>query len=199
MSDIFCPYKDRYFDVASLVTPDRLYILETLMFNSNRIEGDFVECGVYKGGTAKLALEIINESKKIFLFDTFSGMPEVNKAIDLHRKGDFSDSSLQIVKDYLCDGRAVFKPGLIPESFSEPEVESLKIAFAHVDVDIYQSVLDSFRFIYPRLSVGGVIVCDDYGFPTCPGAKMAVDEFCKSIGILPLVLPTGQAIVIKNA
>lgn len=82
---------------------------------------------------------------------------------------------------------------------SAPVISNLadRIAFAHIDLDIYQSILDSCRFIYPRLSPGGVIVFDDYGFMSCPGAREAVDRFFADKLEIPLVLPTGQAIVIK--
>ncbi|MEI7453040.1 MAG: TylF/MycF/NovP-related O-methyltransferase [Actinomycetes bacterium] len=196
MSEFFVPYEGRFFDVASLVPPDRLYILETLMYNSNKIDGDFIECGVYKGGTAKLALRIMSPGKKIYLFDTFCGMPPVNKALDSHKEGDFSDLSLSIVESYLSDERAIFNQGLIPDTFQG--LESLRISFAHIDVDIYKSVKDSFRFIYPRLVKGGIAVCDDYGSNGCRGARAALDECCDSLGIRPLVLPTGQAIIFKN-
>jgi len=48
------------------------------------------------------------------------------------------------------------------------------------------------------LSVGGFIVFDDYGFPSCPGARAAVDEFFSGKSYFPLCLPTGQALVFKH-
>jgi O-methyltransferase len=58
--------------------------------------------------------------------------------------------------------------------------------------------LDALEFIWPRLVSGGFIVFDDYGFPTCPGAREAVDEFFDAKDSIPLCLPTGQAIVFKG-
>ena len=74
-----------------------------------------------------------------------------------------------------------------------------RVAFAHVDVDVYQSVWDCCEFIYPRLTTGGVMVFDDYGFPTCPGARKAVDEFFANKPETPIILQTGQAIAIRSA
>jgi O-methyltransferase len=58
-------------------------------------------------------------------------------------------------------------------------------------------VLDCCHFIYPRLLAGGFMVFDDYGFPSCFGARQAVDEFFAGRPEVPLVLPTGQAVVFK--
>src|SRR5206468_2009973 len=88
-----------------------------------------------------------------------------------------------------------YHQGLIPVTFSDLNEES--IAFAHVDVDLYSSVMSCCEFIYPRLSLGGCMVFDDYGYPTCPGARQAVDEFFIEKPEVPLVLASGQAVVFK--
>lgn len=164
------------------------------------LPGDFWECGVYRGGTAALLnsmLEEKNSPQKLFLFDTFEGMPETSPIEDLHKKGDFSDTSLQAVKEFLSPStRCVFRPSLIPQTFAG--MENHQIAFAHIDVDIYHAILDSMEFIWPRLASGGFVVFDDYGFATCPGARKAVDEFFRSRSSVPLCLPTGQALVFKS-
>ncbi len=57
------------------------------------------------------------------------------------------------------------------------EVGAERVAWAHIDVDIYAAVRDCLEYLYPRMAPGGMIVLDDYGFPSCPGARRAVDEF----------------------
>jgi O-methyltransferase len=94
------------------------------------------------------------------------------------------------------DDLVSYYKGWIPHAF-EGLVESA-IALAHVDVDIHRSVRDCCEFIFPRLSSGGFMVFDDYGFPCCPGARAAVDAYFAGTGLQPLVLPTGQAIVFKS-
>jgi O-methyltransferase len=186
----------------TLVSPDRLYVLWALANNAVGLQGDFWECGVYRGGTARMLAEFLGRKAqtgvKLHLFDTFAGMPETDREVDIHRKGDFSDTSLAAVKQVVGRGQTVeFHPGWIPDSFRG--MPDGPIALAHVDVDIYQSVLDCCRFIYPRLPAGGVMVFDDYGFPTCPGARKAVDEFFRDKPETPIVLGTGQALVIRLA
>ena len=67
-----------------------------------------------------------------------------------------------------------------------------------MDVDLYRSVYDTVKWLYPRMVPGGVIVFDDYGFPQCDGAKVAVDRFFKDKPEQVTYLPTGQAFVIRS-
>jgi O-methyltransferase len=184
----------------SLVSPERCYVLYELGRHALGVPGDFWECGVYRGGTALMLADMLREhasTKKLHLFDTFTGLPETDAAQDLHKKGDFADVTLAEVIDYVgAPDTAVFHPGFIPETFTG--LKAGPIAFAHIDVDIYRSVLDCLNFIYPRLSRGAVIVFDDYGFPSCPGARKAVDTFFAAKSEVPLCLGTGQAIACRH-
>jgi SAM-dependent methyltransferase len=181
----------------TLVSCDRVWILHSLAKQALNLPGDYWECGVFKGGTAIMLAQIVAPSgKQLHLFDTFNGMPDTDPSLDLHRKGDFSDNDLDAVRQRFGSAPHVeFHPGYIPQTFEG--LESAHIAFAHIDVDIHQSVMDCCKFIYPRLADGGCMVFDDYGFPTCPGARAAVDAFFADKPERPLVLPTGQAIVTK--
>jgi O-methyltransferase len=185
---------------TTLVSPDRCWILYCLCRQSLSVHGDVWECGVYKGGTAAMLARIVSEGvdgKRLHLFDTFGGMPETDGSIDLHRKGDFSDTTVATVREQVkFDHITVYHQGFIPDTFKG--LEASAIAFAHVDVDIWKSVMDCCTFIYPRLSLGGFMVFDDYGFPSCPGARKAVDEYFSTRSAVPLVLPTGQAVVFKS-
>lgn len=186
----------------SLVGSDRMWTLRTLMEQACKLPGEIWELGVYKGGTALLLKrEIVRlyeagELPSLRLFDTFAGMPEVDQALDCHEQGDFGDTSLENVRHVVgSDSFINYHQGVIPDTFAD--LESSDIALAHVDVDIYQSVLDACCFLYPRIVPGGFIVFDDYGIHTCPGAKKAVDEFFEDKPEAPLVLTTGQALIFK--
>lgn len=194
---------DRYYLIASpktLVSRDRCYVLERLLRHTLQVTGEVLECGVYKGGTSAMLAQILEDcasNKKLYLFDTFEGMPETDKERDLHQKGDFADTSLEAVQQFVShESRCIYKNGFIPDTFRG--LEDLSVSFCHIDLDIYKSIMDSLSFIWPRMNTGGVIVFDDYGFPSCPGARDAVDEFFSSQPSVPLCLHTGQAIVIKE-
>jgi O-methyltransferase len=90
-----------------------------------------------------------------------------------------------------------FHPGFFP-STAVP-FEATSFCMAHIDVDIHGSVLDCCSFFYPRTVPGGILVFDDYGFRSCPGARQAVDEFFKTRPARLLWLPTGQAVVVRSA
>jgi O-methyltransferase len=193
----------RYYKIAApktLVSVPRCYILYSLLMQAMNISGDVWECGVYKGGTAAMIASILKDgssSKKLYLFDTFEGMPETDSEKDRFKKGDFSDTTIEAVASYVgCDDICILRKGFIPATFVG--LESASIAFAHIDVDIYKSIFDCLNFIWPRLSLGGFIVFDDYGFPSCPGARAAVDKFFYGQKCIPLCLPTGQAVVFKG-
>ena len=162
------------------------------------MQGEFWECGVYRGGTAVMLAEMLTrhegQASRLHLFDTFAGMPDTDPDRDFHVRGEFADTSEAAVRGRVGDQRGVvFHPGLIPQTFEG--LETRRVAFAHVDVDIYRSVVDCCEFLMPRMVPGGFVVFDDYGFPSCPGARQAVDEFFRDRPERPLVLSTGQAVV----
>jgi O-methyltransferase len=186
----------------SLVSEDRGYIIDRLCLHCLHLKGDFAECGVYRGGSAFLIASAIKQhtgkGRNLHLFDTFSGMPDTAvKARDGHVKGDIGDTSLEEVSEYLKGFSFIkFHPGFIPDTLKE--VASKQFCFVHIDVDIYQSTLDCYRFFYDRVVPGGILLCDDYGFPTYKkAARAAVDHFFSNKPEAPIVLPTGQCLVIK--
>lgn len=184
----------------TVVSHDRVWVLWSYINHIIKadIPGDIWECGVFQGGTSIMMSRLLSrlESDRAFrMFDTFEGMPDCDKTKDAHKKGDFSSVDLGAIKTLIKYQYAKIYKGFIPDTFLGLEG---KIAFVHVDVDIYKSVIDCCQFIWPRLSTGGVMVFDDYGFAQTRGGKEAVDEFFADKKTLPIVLPTGQAIVHKD-
>lgn len=186
----------KQYNLKTLITADRLFVLEMLSKQCSSFNiGSIIECGVYKGGSLKLLAET-NPNTVVYGLDTFEGMPDVNKKFDLHNKGDFRETSEEEVLKYVNSSNLILIKGFIPDTFKSLENE--KFCFVHIDVDIYQSVVDCVDFLLPRLSVGGVMIFDDYGFPSCPGAKKAVDEKFKNSKLIPLPLQNGQCVVFKT-
>jgi O-methyltransferase len=197
------PFQSLYAKVRpyTVITPDRLHVLYTLASQASELSGEFWECGVYRGGTAMMLADVLTKADdgepRLRLFDTFSGMPAADDRRDIHRAGDFADTSAESVLQRVGGpSRARVHQGMLPGTFQG--LEHASIAFAHIDLDIYQSMLDACAFIYPRLTRGGFIVFDDYGMPSCPGARQAVDEFFDQRSERPLILPTGQAVVVSQ-
>ena len=183
-------------DPRSLVPVHAKYVLYSLALDATRrCSGDMAECGVYKGGTAKILAEL-NPGRPLHLFDTFAGMPETDPARDLHRAGDFSETSLASVQAYLAENKnARCVQGLVPETLAA--VRDRSFSFVHIDLDIYQAIKSACEFFYPRMQPGGVMLFDDYGHSSCPGARAAVDEFFADKPEVKISLITGQCSVQK--
>lgn len=128
--------------------------------------GCIVEVGVYKGGTL-WHLKDNSDGRPVYGYDTFTGIPFAGEQ-DSHRVGDFSDTSLDAVRDHV--------PGvyLIPGEFSLSELPEERIAFAHVDCDQYDSIRSCIRRLSSLMLPGGIMWFDDYN--SLPGATQAVNE-----------------------
>ncbi|MEO7981557.1 MAG: TylF/MycF/NovP-related O-methyltransferase [Sporichthyaceae bacterium] len=181
----------------SLVHDAACYVLYRSLQTTAGLDGDVAEVGVYRGGTALLIARAVERGTRVHLFDTFTGMPDADVTRDMHRAGDFADTSLEAVRSLFADNPdVVLHPGFFPDT-AAPEGDR-KFRLVHVDVDIHRSVLDCCEFFYPRLVPGGVLVFDDYGWTSTVGARDAVDDFFSGRYETPVYLPTGQALVLKR-
>ncbi len=179
----------------TLVTPDRCFALYQWVRMAAHLPGEFAELGVYRGGTALLIAEAA-AGRTLHLFDTFSGMPATDGGVDVHREGDFRDTSLAAVQRLFADrGDVLFHPGRFPETAAA--VAGRRFALVHVDVDIYQSVKDALEFFYPLLVPGGWLLFDDYDWQRTPGVRKALDEFLAARSIPLLVSARYQAALQK--
>jgi len=123
------------------------------------------------------------------LFDTFTGRPDKTAHDTGCSDSLFAETSLADVQALVP--QAVYHVGVIPETFAG--LEDARIAFAYVDLDLYQGTLDAVAFILPRLVPGGVMVVDDYLEPVVwPGVKLAVDA------LVPSVIVQGKRAIIRR-
>ena len=168
--------------------------------NHNNISGDFVECGVWKGGNLILLSDLqekIQSSRTIYGFDTFTGMVEP-KPLDLDYRGQSAAemmskaqkvdgamsihafASLESVEINLSENNAKnvkLIQGDVAETLKNPENLPKKIAILRLDTDWYESTKIELETLYPLLESGGVLIIDDYGH--FQGARRAVDEYFK--------------------
>jgi len=183
--------------MGGLVDRDRCKVLYTSLLQALKVPGEVWECGVYRGHTAAMLANVCADSGRVLdLFDSFEGLPEPGP-LDHHRKGEFAATVEEARKLIGHDDIVYYHKGWFPAVFHEAP-DGL-IAFAHIDVDLYQSTLDCCRHIWPRMAVGGIMVFDDYGFPTTQGARKAIDDYFAEKRVQLVVLPTKQAMVTKEA
>ena len=181
---------------------DRRYALSQFARLAVRLSGDFAECGVYRGATAFLlarALDGAPPQRRLHLFDSFAGLSAPERVDGSYwQPGDMA-VPLDEVRAGLAEilPRVEFHPGWIPTRFAD--VAERRFALVHIDLDLYRPTADALAFFYERLVDRGILVCDDYGFETCPGARRAIDEFFAEKPEPVLHLPTGQGVVIRAA
>jgi O-methyltransferase len=175
---------------------------------ANGIEGDFAECGVWRGGSMMAAaltlLECGDTSRRLHLFDTFEGMPAPTDADVSHtgraardmmaalpRKDGHSVwcfASLEDVQQNLAstaypEQRLHFVQGKVEDTIPVRAPE--KLALLRLDTDWYDSTKHELEHLYPRLVAGGVLIIDDYGHWL--GARRAVDEYFAKARVRPLL------------
>ena len=179
---------------------DRKFTVNQFLQLPKNVDGDTAECGAYKGATSYLICAFIQQHaqfKTHHIFDSFERLNKPNKEDgDYWKEGNLTTSEETCRSNLSQFDFVKYYKGWIPERFSD--VQALTFSFVHIDVDLYQPTLDSISFFYERLNKGGIMICDDYGFSTCPGAKKAMDEFFMNKAEPVLMLTTGQAFIIKQ-
>lgn len=154
---------------------------------TRNIDGDIVELGCYAGTSSLFIRRLLNTHKNgqdraFHVYDSFDGLPE-KSAQDMNAAGiDFEAGKLYVSK---ADFIKVFKsanltlPVIHKGWFSDltPQDVPQDIAFAFLDGDFYESILDSLKLVWPRLTEGGTVLIDDYKRETLPGVERAIRDY----------------------
>lgn len=190
----------------SMTGPIRMWALvQSINYvRRNSIAGDFVECGVWKGGNLALMqkmVEMYKLDRKVYGFDTFEGMSEptehdidyagnlASKMMEQKEKIDgvsnvHAFAGLSQVKQNLASvgitDSVKLVQGKVEDTLQIEENIPAKISILRLDTDWYESTKFELERLYPRLTHGGVLIIDDYGH--FQGAKKAVDEFFEDLG-----------------
>ena len=159
----------------------------------NGVEGDFIETGVWRGGAcifAKVLFNMLDESRTVWVADSFEGLPSPNIELYPDDAGDdhFSLEQLRISKEQVqenfkrfnvLDDKVKFLKGWFKDTLPNAPIE--KLAIVRLDGDMYESTMDGLVNLYHKLSPGGFLIIDDYG--TIPYCKKAVHDFRDKHGI----------------
>jgi hypothetical protein len=157
-----------------------------------RQPGDFIECGCYKGTTARILLDVVDLSqRRVFLYDLFdhdpsmahNPMPDHSSQLFGEVRARFADfPNVQVIQ------------GAVPASFAQGLPE--QIAFAHIDMNNAPAEIGALEAIEHRLSPGAVIVLDDFGAFPYRAQHVAETRWFADRGRFVLELPTSQGLVI---
>ena len=194
---------------------ERFYNLIQFFLQCTRIDGLVAECGCWRGLSSYIMCHYWKQQDSGFkgdgyhVFDSFRGLskPTETDALSdslktqlVERFGSVEGAytaSLSDIKTALSGFPEIqYHKGWIPRVFQNlPEAE---YRFVHIDLDLYEPTRGAIEYFYPRLVNGGLIVCDDYGSLLWAGAKQAVDSYCATFSLTPILVSTGQAVLWKK-
>jgi len=151
------------------------------------VPGDLIETGVWRGGASIFMRAILkaygDTDRTVWVADSFQGLPKPNAekypadAGDVHwqyeeLKVSFDEVKRNFEKYKLLDEQVRFLVGWFSETL--PAAPIKKLAILRLDGDMYESTMDALRALYPKVSIGGYVIVDDYFLPGC---RKAIEEF----------------------
>lgn len=187
----------------TLVDKYRCYELWDLVKKIRKIPGELIEVGVWRGGTGALiakSAELSGIKDKVYLCDTFSGVPKASEKDEKYKGGEHDDTSKETVENLVKSlnlPNVILLQGIFPDE-TGVKLEDQQFRFCHIDVDVYESAKDIVEWIWKRLSIGGVIVFDDYGTESTNGITTYVNEMTTIYECLMIYNINGHAIIIKS-
>jgi O-methyltransferase len=180
----------------------RVWLLTRCARHCRALPGSFVEFGVYRGGCSYMVLATagLDHSRRLFLFDTFAGIPadRLTKAeYAAGLAGALADTSVDYVRGFLVEwaDHLELVAGDIFDTL--PRTEIGPVAFCHLDLNASQPTRLALEYLYPRLVAGGMLVMDDYGWAGYEDQREVLETFFAGKPEELIALPTGQALVVK--
>jgi len=183
----------------------RLHTLAWAARNALSVEGDFVECGVFKGFCSSVLFKYLDFQdlpRQAYLYDTFEGLPEKTSTEEERRVWDYTQYDPEAVYNGVREKFAKYKNvniirGIVPDSFETAVPE--KIAFLHIDMNSEKAEILALERLFDKVTPGGMIVFDDFGWICNVNQTRAELAFMNERGHSIMELPTGQGVVIKHA
>lgn len=160
-----------------------------------RVEGDFVECGCYKGVSARIISEVVGFAdlpRHYFLYDLFKH----DDSMPHHSMLEHSETLVDRVRERFADmSNVTITQGRVPDSLAIAAPE--QVAFMHLDLNNAEAEVGALEVLFDRISPGGVLILDDFGWDAYKAQQVAEVAWMAKRGYHILELPTGQGLVIK--
>jgi len=180
----------------------RAYVACWAASKGRDLEGDFVECGVFRGAMSRMIAHYLDfesmPDRRFYLLDTFSGFPDASLTDEERRRrqpADFGDTLDAVRATFRGYPNVVIVPGMVPETLAAVKAE--KICYLSLDMNAAVPEIAAAEYFWPKMSSGAVIVLDDYGWPTHEVQKREFDAFAAERGVKVLPMPTGQGLIFK--
>lgn len=175
--------------------------VHTLLWASSvcsNIEGDFVECGTYLGGSARAIVNYVDFNKlgkTFYLIDTYEGLPEEHSNLHDYRETDYYERVRALFSEY--PGVKLVK-GIVPQVLNDHEFG--KVSLLSIDLGVPEAEEGALRFFWEKLSKGAIVVLDYYAYPVANvrEIKAGYDRFASEVGCEIYHCPTGQGLIIKT-
>lgn len=186
----------------TLVDIYRAYEIWSVSKRLKDIEASIIEIGVWRGGTSFLLAESLNKKNYLYLCDTFEGVVKSSDKDNYYKGGEHSDVDydevVQLMKHTEETNIKILK-GIFPDETSDSISIEEKFKICHIDVDVYESAKDIFYWIWPKIIPGGYVIFDDYGFASCEGITLLVNEIVSNQNDFHFIYNiNGHAILIKK-
>jgi len=198
-------YSRTAIDNYTLVDIYRVYGIYQALEATRSLPGDFLEVGVYKGGTAAFIASFLQENGnqgRLILCDTFRGVVNTSSMDTSYVGGEHSNASQDEVKNVVLKfGKVdnfVILPGIFPSETGAllDEITS-QLRFAHIDVDVFSGSYETYEWVFSRMPKGGICIFDDYGTQGLEGVTRAVEKIRLDFNCQVFNLFNGQAMVVK--
>lgn len=187
----------------SLVNRYQAWELWSLVEQVHKVPGDLLEVGVWRGSTSILMgakLKALANEKRLYACDTFEGVVKAGHPFDNHYKGgEHHNTSLELVNKNISMyglNNVLLLKGVFPDDTSHL-IDNKKFCLCHIDVDAYVSAKAVLDWVWPKLSVGGMIVFNDYGFPLTKGVTRLFNERCRQPDAMLIHNLNGNGIMVK--
>ncbi len=155
-----------------------------------RLEGDFVECGVFRGVTASIVADLVDLSGRTFwLYDAFGDVPGQKTLEGMHEGRE-----AEVRERFANMPQVKVIKGIVPDSFAQGLPD--KVAFAHIDMNNPDPEIAALEALATRLVPGAAIVLDDYGWFAYGKQFLAERDWFAARGRSVMEMPTGQGLVI---
>jgi O-methyltransferase len=180
----------------------RAFVLCWAANKAKNMEGDFVECGVNKGGFSLMVMNYVdfrNLAKTFYLLDTYCGLSEDYITEEERKRGArggiYSECYEQVKETFKKYDNMEIIRGTVPDTL--PMVKSKKIAYLSIDMNCVIPEIAAAEYFWDKLVSGAIVILDDYGYAGHILQKLAFDEFAQKKQVQILQLPTGQGLIFK--
>jgi O-methyltransferase len=166
------------------------------------LEGDFVECGVDRGGLAMTVLhyaDLPRLNKRFWLLDTFQGLAETHISAEERRlgvkAGGFQECYQQVKQNFAAYPFVEIIRGTVPETL--PLARAERVAYLSIDMNCAGPEIAAVEYFWDKLTPGAAVLLDDYGWAGHEVQRRAFDDLARRLRVPLLAMPTGQGLILR--